>query len=261
MRSARTEKLIQQPQHWQDFPRGETLRDACQQVCNELATRMFGYHLVKLGPLSAEIDLPDCPIRHQVALNTHGSTAQARGLNTELPLQGNSVDAFFLSLELDFATDPHRVLREVDHGITTNGSILLCCLNPLSAAGITKMLPVFRKHPLKQARFFSAMRMKDWLNLLHYEVVEERYFFYQPIFTKRIVPLSPRVQSWTQQYLGPYLDWTGSVYCLLAKKQTIPMTKVKMKWSKAPRFVPVSAASSQVISPASPASRPHAARE
>ena len=219
MRSARTDKDLIQPQHWQAFDRGDALKKACQRVCNDLASRMFGYYLVKLGPLSAEIALPDCPIRHQVALNTHGDVAQARALNTELPIQGNSVDAFFLSLELDFASDPHRVLREIDHGITANGCILLCCLNPFSAAGITKYMPVARKHPLKRARFFSPMRVKDWLHLLHYEVIEERYFFLSTRVYSTVVAITAQSNALDAALLRA-LSWLDGIGVLFACKKT-----------------------------------------
>lgn len=242
MRSARLDKQLPQPEGWQRFAQGENLKKRCSDVCNDMASRMFGYHLVKLGPLSSEIALNDCPIRHKVTLHAKGTSAQVKGLSTDLPLQGNAVDAFFLSLELDYASDPHRVLREVDHSITENGYLLLCCLNPLSLSGLIRMLPFYRNHPLKQARFFTPMRTKDWLQLLHYEILDERYFYYRSVFSNRVFASNSTTSSWAVRHLLPYFRWSGAFYCILARKQTIPMTKVKTQWAKKPNFVAVGAA-------------------
>ena len=244
MRLARLNKQLTQPQSWAHFVQGESLQQACGEVCNKMASRMFGYHLVKLGALSSEIALPDCPIRNQVSLTPHANGATVRGLNTELPLQGNSVDAFFLSFELDFAADPHRILREVDHSITANGYVLLCCLNPFSPSGVMKYLPLHNNHPLKKARFFSPMRTKDWLHLLHYEVLQEQYFFHHSVFSKWSLSVGKKNNAWLKKHVLPYFSWTGSAYCILAKKQTIPITRIRKKWISAPRFVPVSTANS-----------------
>ncbi len=259
MRSARTNKTYNQPQFWQSFTQGDSLHKACEAECNRLASRMFGYHLVKLGPLSDAIQLTDCSIRNQVTLHNGSAKPNVKALNTELPLQGNSVDAFFLTLELDFSADPHRMLREIDHSITCDGHILLCGLNPLSLSGIMKLLPLSRNNPLKQGRFFSPMRVKDWLQLLHYEIVEETCFYYRNVFSNWTVPINDKTAGFASQHLSPYLGWSGAAYCILAKKQTIPMTKIKSKRRAARKFVPLSAANpansvvSPVISPSSQA--------
>lgn len=243
MRTARLDKQLPQPQGWKGFAQSERVKQLCSDVCNDMASRMFGYHLVKLGPLSSEIELSDCPIRHKVNLHSQGHSAQVKGLSTELPLQTNAVDAFFLSLELDFASDPHRILREIDHSITANGCLLLCCLNPFSLSGLVKMLPFYRNHPLKHARFFTPMRTKDWLHLLHYEILDERYFYHRSLFSKRDFAVKEVGENWAVRHLLPYFQWSGAFYCILARKQTIPMTKVRTQWAKKPKFVAVGAAS------------------
>jgi len=256
MRSARRDKRPEYPASWQSVPNGEQLLSQLSNRCDALSAMMFGYHLVKLGELSAAITLPQCPIRHQVTMGYRQGQCGVTTPTHKLPLQENAVDAFVLAMELDFARDPHQILREVDRSITANGMVLICGLNPLSLSGVVRYSPFYRKHPFKQARFFTAGRVKDWLQLLHFEIVEEEYLYYPSLFNRWKIPYSEKLSP----YVAKYLPWSGSAYCLLAKKRTIPMTLDRPKWRAKPQFVPVQAGS-RVISPASPVVRPHAARE
>ncbi|MFC3094898.1 SAM-dependent methyltransferase [Alteromonas sediminis] len=256
MRSARRDKSPQYPESWQAVPNGQCLLDELSEQCDSLSSMMFGYHLVKLGDLSANIHLPQCPIRHQVTLGYQQHRGGVTASTHKLPLLENSVDAFLVALELDFSHDPHQILRDLDRSITANGMVLVCGLNPISLSGLLRYSPFYRKHPFKQARFFTAGRVKDWLQLLHFDIVEERYVHYPSVFNRWRVPYSDKLDP----FIARYLPWSGSAYCLLAKKRTIPMTLEKPRWRAKPKFMPVQAGT-RVISPASPAVRPHAARE
>lgn len=246
MRSARRETRPHYPESWEAIPNGRRLLTSINQHCDELSARMFGYHLIKLGGLSSSLKLKQCLIRHQTSLGHYPDKCLVQSPTNVLPLQENSVDGFVISLELDFASDPHQILREVDRSLTANGSILLCGMNPYSLSGAIRYLPLYRKHPFKEARFFTAGRMKDWLQLLHYDIVEERYIHHESAFSRWRFPYGKQVQP----FVAKYLPWSGSVYCLLAKKRTIPMTVAKRKWRVAkPQLVPAQAGT-RVISPA-----------
>lgn len=244
MRSAQLAEKPRYPASWQAFSAGEQIRAQLEQKCAQLSTQMFGYHLVKLGALTASIDLPKCPIRHQVSLGHKPESSAVVTNPLKLPLQESSVDAFVMALELDFSRDPHQLLREVDRSLTANGSILIAGLNPLSLSGITRFSPLYRRHPLKQARFFTAGRVKDWLQLLHYDIVQEHYLLHESVFASWHFPYSDRVKSVFERYVA----WSGSAYCLLAKKRTIPMTRAKQRWQAKPRFVPVRVATRTAVS-------------
>ena len=82
------------------------------------------------------------------------------------------VDAFCLAHELDFAKDPHQILREVDRTIMPNGYVVITGFNPFSLCGLFKYLPINKGSVLHDARFFSCARVKDWLQLLGFEIVD-----------------------------------------------------------------------------------------
>lgn len=238
MKSAFRHKPPRYPEHWEDFPAGKQIQNAITDVCNDYVQRVFGYHFVKLGTLSAQIELPDCPINHVVSqtakLTEHTSVV---GQSHVLPYSENSVDGFLLANELDFAQDPHQILREVDRVITANGYVMISGFNPLSLAGIAKFLPVKRGNVLHDARFFTAHRIKDWLQLLGFEIVEQRHVMFSTLFFQYRWANIERAQA----KLSTYFPWCSAVYVILAKKRVVPMTAIRPKLKLKPRFSPVGA--------------------
>ena len=273
MRSAFKAKPPRYPTNWNDFPAGEHIRHAVNTVCCDYAERIFGYHFAKLGSLSADINLDTSPIRHHInhvpfndlaseqphhnkakeGFPNHNASGKSLGgdkrepkISREntvvgqshcLPFAENSIDGFLLANELDFAQDPHEILREVDRVITQNGYVIISGFNPLSLAGIAKFLPVKRGNILHDARFFTSYRIKDWLQLLGFEIVEQRQVMFSTLFFQ---------QKWKgavklQDYLASYLPWCSAVYVILAKKRVIPMTAIKPKRNLKPRFSAVGA--------------------
>lgn len=238
MKSAFHHKTPRYPQDWSELPRGEELQSVIGSVCNDLSQRIFGYHLVKLGALSSEIALPDCAIRHQVC-QTHSEQPSSTLVSPShtLPYIENSVDGFLLANELDFAQDPHEILREVDRVITANGYLIISGFNPYSLTGLARFLPYKRKSPLFQARFFSSHRITDWLHLLGFEIVERRHIVYSALFSNKRAGHSTAWQQWCSKYC----PWCSSVYVLMARKRGLPMTTIKAKWKVKPRFSTVGA--------------------
>ena len=238
MRLAYRTKAPRYPQGWSQLPAGDVIQQAVQAVSNGFSKRIFGYHLVKLGNLSAEISLTNCSIAHQIAQTPVPHEASSLiGLSAELPYVENSIDGFLLANELDFCQDPHRLLREVDRCITQDGYLILSGFNPYSLTGLGKYLPLKRGNLLHDARFFSSGRVKDWLQLLGYEIVETRHILFSMLFLKKQFSLPG---NWHSK-LSRYFPWCSSVYVILARKRVIPMTAIKPKWKLKPQFTAVGA--------------------
>ncbi|RDV24307.1 SAM-dependent methyltransferase [Alteromonas aestuariivivens] len=243
MRSAFRKKEPRYPVDWNQFPAGEAIRQAIQSCCDDFSQRIFGYHFVKLGNLSVQIPLPKCSIRHHIhQARIINEQTGVLGKSHELPYVENSIDGFLLANELDFAQDPHQVLREVDRTITQSGYVIISGFNPYSMTGLGKYLPVKRGNMLHDARFFSAGRIKDWLQLLGFEIVEQRQILFSMLFFSYQFNVSPKWQEW----LNRYCPWCGSVYVILARKRVWPMTVVKPKLRLEPRFSPVGASMREV---------------
>lgn len=264
MRSAFKSKPPRYPTGWDDFPVGAHIQQAISAVCNDYAERIFGYHFAKLGSLSASIKLDQSPIRHHINYTpasivqcvgdsqrsvegnstrsyTFENESYVIGHSHQLPFSENSIDGFLLANELDFAQDPHEILREVDRVITQNGYVIISGFNPLSLAGIAKFLPVKRGNVLHDARFFTSYRIKDWLQLLGFEIVEQRQVLFSTLFFQQKWQSAAKLQNYIAPYLPTYLPWCSAVYVILAKKRVIPMTAIKPKRKLKPQFSAVGA--------------------
>lgn len=239
MRSALSETEPKYPHSWRALSQGEQIRDELERACAPFVERVFGYHFVRLGSLSSDIDISSCPIKHVVNItDLPHATSNVRGISRELPLQQNSVDAFLLAAELDFAQDPHQVLREVDRAITANGQLIIAGFNPYSLAGVLKYFPINKDNLLHQGRFFTSARIIDWLQLLGFEIVEQENVMYSSLFAnKRFLPGSA-----LQRFFKRYFPAFSSMYILVARKREIPLSTIKPKWQvKKPSFVTASA--------------------
>ncbi|MFT4938823.1 MAG: SAM-dependent methyltransferase [Paraglaciecola sp.] len=226
------------PKSWQDIPLGTEIKVEIEQQLAEISRQFFGYHLVNIGNLSSEIALSQCPIKHLVnitpQINEHSSLCS---LSRELPLSENSVDAILIANELDFAQDPHQILREVDRVIIPNGHVVIVGFNPYSLAGVLKYLPIKQQNILHDARFFSAPRIKDWLGLLSFEVIEQKQIIFSELFFNRKFNSQSRGYLWAEKYI-PLLS---SMYIVVAKKRVIPLSPIKPKWKAKTNFSPVGA--------------------
>ena len=239
MREAISQNKPAYPQSWGDISQGEQIREELSIACAPLIEHIFGYHFVRLGTLSSEISVESSPIKHVVNLTEpECERAGMRGISSELPLQNNSVDGFLLAAELDFAQDPHQILREIDRAIPANGQLIIAGFNPFSLAGILKYFPVNKSNVLHQGRFFTAARIKDWLGLLGFEIIDTEYIVYSSLFSrKRFLPGSK-----LQRFCKRYLPMFSSVYIIAARKREIPLSTIKPKWKvKKPRFAAANA--------------------
>ncbi|OFC70943.1 methyltransferase domain-containing protein [Alteromonas confluentis] len=238
MKLAYRAKPPRYPLSWSELPAGEAIHDAVQSVSNSLSSRVFGYHFVKLGALSSAVELPKCGVSHHIRQAPEKiDNASVVSLSSELPYVENSIDGFLLANELDFCQDPHQILREVDRCITQDGYVIISGFNPFSLTGIGKYLPLKRGNLLHDARFFSSGRVKDWLQLLGFEVIETRHILFSMLFLKKQFSISAKWHS----RVSRYFPWCSSVYVIIARKRVVPMTTIKPQWKLKPRFSAVGA--------------------
>jgi hypothetical protein len=221
------------PRNWCDLPIGEDIKVLLEGRLEELCRHFFGYHLVKLGDLSSQLELRSCPIKHVVSQSDQFNPACSLVSSShQLPYAENSIDAFILAHELDFAQDPHQIIREVDRCIMANGHLIVIGFNPFSPAGLLKYLPINRNSVLHDARFFSHLRINDWLQLLGFEILDLQHMLCSELFFERKVNDQSRLQLWSQKHL-PFFS---SIYIIVAKKRVLPLSLIKTRWKAKPSF-------------------------
>lgn len=242
MRDAKSKIQPEYPKQWQQLSQGELAKEELERALVPINQTIFGYYCVKLGSLSSQITLKSCPIKTHIScaphLNKHNHLCAE---SSKLPFQNNSVDAFYILGELDFAQDPHQIIREIDRAITSDGKIVIAGFNPLSIAGIVKYLPINRKNILHKGRFFASSRIKDWLHLLNFEICKQDHILYSSLFMKKQLDSTSRIQKWFQKYL----PWFSSMYIIEARKREIPLSPIKPVWNLKPKFSRQTAAARQ----------------
>ncbi len=203
---------------------GDWLCEQLQIRLDNWCPQLFGYHLLKLGALSGELSTLSCTIRHQVTLTDGGGIAGLYADVNALPFQESCIDACVLAHGLDFTSDPHQLLREVERALTSDGCLIVSGFNPFSWLGMGKYLP-FRRNKLPwSGRLFTPTRVRDWLHLLGFEVLQDDRFGFGFLSGGRLAP------SWLEKLGQDYFPLCCSVYFIVAKKRTTPFTPIKETW-------------------------------
>ncbi len=218
MKIAKTSRILMPVESWSQLPHGQSLLKQTQQRIDHTITRCFGYHLLKLGQLSSQLNSVKSPITHQISCAVSGKDIGLFADLHQLPLQDSSIDLCILAHELDFSSDPHQLLREIDRVLTLDGTLIISGYNPLSLFGFRSLLTP--KTP-QSARLFLPNRVLDWLHLLGFEVQQKQHFdllSYQ--FNNKFANC---IESIGQRYLPSFC----STYFIVAKKQSTPMTPIK----------------------------------
>jgi SAM-dependent methyltransferase len=130
--------------------------------------------------ISAWPDLGDSP---RVALVTNAAA---------LPFPPASLDLVVLPHTLELSADPHHVLREVERVLVPEGRVVISGFNPASLWGLRQgrarlagrlglhALGLSRMYLPEAGEFIGPRRLRDWLQLLSFEVESERFGCYRP---------------------------------------------------------------------------------
>lgn len=235
MKPARTLKQIETPYSWAQLPNGKWIAQLLQTRLDPWNEKLFGYHYLKLGGLSGELSTNACSIYHQVCVDRESAYRNVVADFDELPFLEKSFDVCLLAHLFEFYHDPHQLLREVDRVMMEDGYLIITGFNPCSLMSLSRFLPHFGQGYKHKGRFFMPMRIKDWLSVLNYEVIDCDVF--SPLPPIRM--LNP--DSKLSQCLSYRSSWMGGVYFLVARKRTCPLRPIKPQWKLRPSLSPLSA--------------------
>ena len=214
---------------WLDTPIGAYLLAQEQALFDSVVSDIFGFNAMQLGFLQADLLRNS---RIPFALKASETQGDLLCETQQLPISSNTMDLVLLPHTLDFSVNPQQTLREVERVLMPEGHVVIAGFNPLSAWGMRRFVSkrCSSSSALWLAHFLSALRIKDWLNLLGFEVVGTRMACYK---------LPVQSDSWMQRFDG--LDNLGSrcwpmlggVYCIVAKKRVLGMRIIKPNWKQA----------------------------
>ena len=153
---------------------------------------IFGYHAVQLGV--PEIDtLSENRMPLRLCVSDRLADPPSPGLGgrqvavitrfEELPFATQSIDLVVMPHILEFAQEPHQVLREVDRVLVPEGQVIITGFNPASLWGLRQSLArakIARPYLPRAGQFISLPRIKDWLKLLSFEANRGHFGCYAP---------------------------------------------------------------------------------
>lgn len=231
---------LQAWQQWLASPAGRYVLEWEQPQFDAAVADVFGFHALQLGEPTLDA-LRANRMPHRVSVLIEGDGEPVRSGPTvrvaqfeELPFDSQSVDLVVLPHVLEFAMDPHQVLREVDRVLRPEGRMLISGFNPASLWGLRQVMPrAFgasflprEEHPI------GVPRLRDWCKLLSFEIDATRYGCFRP---------PCQTQTWldrTRFLEGAGDRWwpiCGAVYLLAAVKRVRGMRVLGPAWKRVTR--------------------------
>jgi len=213
---------------WFATPLGAYLLAQERAYLDDVTPDIFGFHALQLGLPGYDL-LRENRITHRMRLDVGGDVSVRARVN-ELPLATQSIDLALLPHVLEFAPDPHAILREVDRVMMPEGRIVILGFNPWSLWGLRSAIGPGRGEAPWNGSFVSLLRVKDWLSLLGFEVSAGRLVCYVPPvrgerWLRRFAFMEPAGDRW----------WAvgGAVYMLQAIKRVRGMRLITPAWHEA----------------------------
>jgi SAM-dependent methyltransferase len=212
---------------WFATPLGAYLLEKERAYLDDVTPDLFGFHALQLGLPQFDL-LRENRITHRVKIDTGGGVdVCARG--HELPIATQSIDLAVLPHVLEFADDPHAVVREIDRVMMPEGRIIILGFNPWSLWGLRSSIGPSRHEAPWNGKFVSLLRVKDWLALLGFEVSAGRLVCYVPPvkrekLLRRFAFMEPAGDRW----------WGvgGAVYMLQAIKRVPGVRLLTPAWQE-----------------------------
>lgn len=196
---------------------------------------VFGYHALQLGMPNLEVLRSNRMPHRWLALRS----AEPEQLSITpdlamdfhaLPFPDACLDLVVLPHTLELDPNPHAVLREVARVLVPGGRVVIAGLNP------TSPWRWHVKHPASAAGCSDAdskigyWRLRDWLRLLDFEVVQGSFGVFRPPLTS---PTWLGRLRWLERWGGRWAPMLGAAYVVSGIKQVRGVRLMGQPWRAA----------------------------
>jgi SAM-dependent methyltransferase len=214
---------------WFETCLGQYLLEREQNYFDRAVANVFGYNAMQIG-------FPQYDFLHTSRIPLKFCAAPEKGADVLaapdfLPIETNSTDLVLMPHMLEFSSNPHQILREVQRVLMPEGNLIVSGFNPRSLWGIRGLFGSPREGSFPwRGNFIALPRLKDWLTLLDFEITEDRLCCYAPPFSQ---------EKWLKRFHfmeeagDRWWRFSGGVYFLTAVKRVHGMRVIKPEWKEA----------------------------
>lgn len=207
----------------------------CKHVAEAL-TQVFGWQLLQIGlwgddhGLIAEARTQQKSVlaRHSESIDANAAQRRNGLLKSRadsLAIASDSVDAVLLPHTLEHVADPHAVLREVERIMTGEGHLIVLGFRPISLWGARHAFSGMGFPPGTE-RLLGERRVRDWLKLLGFDVLDARRYLFTLPFGR--ADAGPR--RFMERVGGRVWPLMAGAYLLKARKRVYTLTPIRPRW-------------------------------
>jgi SAM-dependent methyltransferase len=235
-------------QVWFRSTAGMYLQQQEQALYDEAVFDLFGFNALQMGTPQMDLLRNSRIPKRYLATDCTVNAGHLRCADDFLPFAEASLDLLLLPHRLEFSERPHQTLREAARVMMPDGHLLISGFNPWSSWGLKSNIKKgFKRSIFNQnnepeptypwhGRFIRLGRLKDWLALLGFEVMEIKMLchvppFRHPQWLNRLAGLD-HLCTHSLKKIG--CDRLGGVYFIVAKKRVPGMTPLKPHWKTSP---------------------------
>jgi SAM-dependent methyltransferase len=226
---------------WCTGPVGQYVLGLERQHLGRVLPDLFGYHLVQVGRVGNGNLTQSSRIHHRLLLWVDtGESPPAGSVIAEpdsLPLAADSIDVIVLPHVLEFAANPHRVLREAERALIGEGHLVLLAFNPWSLWGLWRLALGWRRQTPWSGQFYGVARIRDWLSLLDFELIALERFAFCPPLRRAIARF-----GWLEHLGGALWPALGGAMLIVARKRVLPLTPIRLRWQSRRTLIAAGAA-------------------
>lgn len=220
---------------WLRTPLGRRVYSLEQRHAATALAHVFGWHVLQIGHWGDDGLIAAARTQHKSILvppgaPSFGASATVSRIESRadaVSIASDSIDAVFLPHTLEHEPDPHAILREVERVLMGDGQVIVLGFRPFSLWGSRHLLA---RHgfPAGTERLISERRVRDWLQLLGFEITAaSRYLFTGP--WGKAAPSSEQFLERIGERVWPAF---AGAYLIKARKRVYVMTPLRMKWRR-----------------------------
>ena len=214
---------------WYSTNLGSSVLASIKSHIDTVTPNIYGYQALQLGQIAPAVDLlekSELLRKQSLDFDSDTNNIHIQANPCELPIASDHVNLLTMMHILEFASDPHQALREVDRVLTADGHLIIIGFTPHGLWGLSKTVRYWKKETPWNGKFYSHWRITDWLRLLNFHICECRAFYLRPPLQSAAI----RDKLHFIEKGEKFLPLLGNIHMIVARKKTYPLKPIRPYW-------------------------------